>query len=141
MADGYRAAGAGRLGNRGGRQVSVMASHDLGVFSANRAADAAALADERAGAALLRSGGNDANAADAGSPAPAEPDQLARDIAAIERATAALRRAEPALESWSDPPPQASHKPRPIWLLVGVLWISTAIVTVGAAVAIAALVG
>jgi hypothetical protein len=52
-----------------------------------------------------------------------------------------LRKAEPALESWSDRPPQASHKPRPIWLLVGVLWISTAIITVGAAVAIAALVG
>jgi len=118
-----------------------MANHDLGVFSADSAADAAALADERASAAPLRSGGNDANTGDAGLPAPAEPDQLARDIAAIERATAALRKAEPALESWSDPPPQVSHKPRPIWLLVGVLWISTAIVTVGAAVAIAALVG
>lgn len=117
-----------------------MANHDLGVFSADSAAAAAALADERAGAAQ-RPGSNDANAGDAGLPAPAEPDQLARDIAAIERATAALRKAEPTLESWSDPPPQASHKPRPIWLLVGVLWISTAIVTVGAAVAIAALVG
>jgi hypothetical protein len=117
-----------------------MANHDLGVFSADSAADAAALADERASAAQ-RPGSNDANAGDAGLPAPAEPDQLARDIAAIERATAALRKAEPTLESWSDPPPQVSHKPRPIWLLVGVLWISTAIVTVGAAVAIAALVG
>ncbi len=117
-----------------------MANHDLGVFSADGAADAAALADERVSAAP-RPGSNDANAGDAGLFASAEPDQLARDIAAIERATAALRKAEPALESWSDPPPQASHKPRPIWLLVGVLWISTAIVTVGAAVAIAALVG
>ncbi|MGB6543060.1 MAG: hypothetical protein WBF03_19550 [Xanthobacteraceae bacterium] len=117
-----------------------MANHDLGVFSADSAADAAALVDERAVAAP-RPGSNDANAGDAGLPAPAEPDQLARDIAAIERATAALRKAEPTLESWSDPPPQASHKPRPIWLLVGALWISTAIVTVGAAVAIAALVG
>jgi hypothetical protein len=105
-----------------------MANHDLGVFSADRAAP-------------LRSSVNDANAGDAGWPASAEPDELARDIAAIERATAALRKAEPALESWSDRPPQASHKPRPIWLMVGVLWISTAIVTVGAAVAIAALVG
>ena len=105
-----------------------MANHDLGVFSADRAAP-------------LRSSVNDANAGDAGWPTSAEPDQLARDIDAIERATAALRKAEPALESWSDRPPQASHKPRPIWLLVGVLWISTAIVTVGAAVAIAALVG
>jgi hypothetical protein len=105
-----------------------MANHDLGVFSVDRAAP-------------LRSSANDANAGDASRPVPAEPDQLARDIAAIERATAALRKAEPALESWSDRPPQASHKPRPVWLLVGVLWISTAIVTVGAAVVIAALVG
>ena len=77
-------------------------------------------------------------------PAPlaaAERDQLARDIVEIERATAALRRAEPALESWTNPPAQTIGKPRPVWLLISVLWISTALVTVGAVVAIAALVG
>jgi hypothetical protein len=35
-------------------------------------------------------------------PAGAETDQLARDVAEIESAAAALRRAEPALESWTN---------------------------------------
>jgi hypothetical protein len=68
-------------------------------------------------------------------------EQLARDLADIERATAALRRAEPALQSWSQPVTAAVHAPRPLWVLIGVLWISAAIVTVGAAVAIVALAG
>jgi hypothetical protein len=67
--------------------------------------------------------------------------QLERDIAAIERASAALRRAEPALESWTTPPPPATlTKPRPVWLLIGVLWLSAAMVTLGAVFAISALV-
>jgi hypothetical protein len=70
-----------------------------------------------------------------------ETDQLARDIAEIERAAAALRRAEPALESWTNTPLHASPKPRPVWLLIAVLWFSTAVVTLGAVAAIAALVG
>jgi hypothetical protein len=71
-----------------------------------------------------------------------ERDQLARDIADIENATAALRRAEPALESWTKPqtPPTAT-KARPLWLLIGLLWLSTAILTVSAAYAIATLAG
>ena len=77
-------------------------------------------------------------------------DQLARDIAEIERASAALRKAEPALEtwtetpagSWSDEAPAAAlRKPRPVWLLVGLLWLSTALVTAGAVAAIARLAG
>ena len=115
-----------------------MASHDLGVVAAG-APGAAGLADAHAFKAPRRAA--DAPADDAGSLPPGEPDQLARDIAAIEHAAAALRKAEPALESWSNPPPQAGRKPRPVWLLIGVLWVSTALVTVGAAVAIAALVG
>lgn len=70
-----------------------------------------------------------------------ETDQLARDIAEIERAAAALRRAEPALGSWTNPPLHANPKPRPVWLLIAVLWFSTAVVTLGAVAAIAALVG
>ncbi len=71
-----------------------------------------------------------------------ERDQLARDIAAIESATAALRRAEPALQSWTTPPQMpAAPKSRPLWLLIGLLWLSTAIVTAGAAYAIAVLYG
>ena len=116
-----------------------MASHDFGVVSATSAAEAAGLADADAFKAPHRDA--DVPADDARSLAPAESDQLARDIAAIERAAAALRRAEPALESWSNPPQHAGRKPRPVWLLIGVLWVSTALVTVGAAVAIAVLVG
>ena len=68
-------------------------------------------------------------------------DQLAREVAEIEAATAALQRAEPTLESWTQAPVTATGKPRPVWLLVGVLWLSTALVTVGAVVAIATLAG
>jgi len=70
-----------------------------------------------------------------------ESDQLAHDLAEIERAAAALRLAEPALESWASPPTQTLAKPRPVWLLIGLLWLSTALFTVGAVVAIHALVG
>jgi hypothetical protein len=116
-----------------------MADHDLGVFSPASTASDAALAE--GDLVTARRGGTDPGADDAGRLAPAESDLLARDIAAIERAAAALRKAEPALESWSNLPAQASRKPRPVWLLIGVLWVSTALVTVGAAVAIAVLVG
>ena len=75
-------------------------------------------------------------------PAAAERDQLARDIAAIERAAAALRKAEPDLRSWTELPTPAPHyKTQPVWLLIGVLWASTALVTLGAVYAISALVG
>ena len=77
----------------------------------------------------------------AGALAQFERDQLARDIADIENATAALRRAEPALETWTKPQTPAAIKARPLWLLIGLLWLSTAIVTVGAAYATAALYG
>jgi hypothetical protein len=75
-----------------------------------------------------------------------ETDQIAKDIADIERATAVLRKAEPALETWTgawpgEQPATALPKPRPVWLLIGLLWLSTALVTVGAVAAIAALAG
>lgn len=67
-------------------------------------------------------------------------EQLARDIADIESATAVLRRAEPALESWTDSPATALRKPGPVWFLIGLLWLSTAL-AVGAVVAIATFAG
>ena len=73
--------------------------------------------------------------------AAADQAQLERDIAAIERASAALRNADPALESWSLQQTAPLHKPRPVWLLIGVLWLSTALATLGAVFAISALVG
>ena len=77
----------------------------------------------------------------AGTLAQFERDQLARDIADIENAAAALRRAEPALQSWTKPLAPTVPKSRPLWLLIGLLWLSTAIVTVGAACALAVLYG
>jgi hypothetical protein len=68
-------------------------------------------------------------------------DQLARDIADIEHASAALRRAEPALESWTGRLVASAPKPRPLWLLIGVLWVSTALITAGAVAAIAVFAG
>jgi hypothetical protein len=78
--------------------------------------------------------------------APGHPDQLARDRADIERAAEALCRAQPALETWNsrrtdDRPMGAMRQPRPVWLLIGLLWLSTALVTAGAVAAIARLAG
>jgi hypothetical protein len=78
---------------------------------------------------------------DSGLLAVADREHLEREIAAIERASAALRRAEPGLESWVDPPSVRQPRARPVWLLVGALWLSTALVTIGAAFAISVLVG
>jgi hypothetical protein len=71
-----------------------------------------------------------------------EQDQLAREYADIERASAALRLGEPQLRSWSTPAvPAAAKKPRALWLVIGILWLSTAVITVGAVAAIATLAG
>lgn len=72
-----------------------------------------------------------------------EREQLAREYADIERASAALRLGQPALQSWSKPAAAAAiaKKPRSLWLLIGILWLSTAVVTVGAVAAIATLAG
>lgn len=68
-------------------------------------------------------------------------EQLAREIDDIERAAAVLRRVEPALQSWSRPATPVAPKPRPLWLVIGALWLSTAIVTACAAFTIASLAG
>jgi hypothetical protein len=68
-------------------------------------------------------------------------EQLEREIADIERAAAILRLAAPALQSLSTPVKPVLRKPRPLWLLIGVLWLSTALVTAGTVVAIATLAG
>ena len=67
--------------------------------------------------------------------AAADHDQFNRDIAAIERASVALRRAEPALRSWAAPP-ASLNSPRPLWLIIGTLWVSTAIVALTAVFAV-----
>ena len=116
-----------------------MSQHHLDFPPANRAEGTAAVNQIRELDTLRDF--TQVNANDSSSLAAADRDQLERDIAAIERASATLRRAEPELESWIDPPAAAMHKPRPLWLVIGVLWLSTALVTIGAVFAISALVG
>jgi hypothetical protein len=70
-----------------------------------------------------------------------EHEQLEREYADIERASAALRLAQPALESWIKPSAPVLPKSQPLWLLIGVLWVSTALVTAGAVAAIASFAG
>ncbi len=124
-----------------------MRTHDLVTLSSAKLSSAkpkggSALSNVRAIDAARR-GVALASAADGGplAGAGAEGDQLARDIADIERATLVLRTAEPALQNWSDQPPPTLGKPRPVWLIVGLLWISTALVTLVAVAAISRLVG
>lgn len=119
-----------------------MPNSDLGDRPSGGLDDDEDLSEIRAFEIALRSGPGGPDEA----PAPGEADQLARDFAAIERASEALRRAQPALETWSRPrtdgrPAMAMGRPRPVWLLIGLLWFSTALVTVGAVAAIARLAG
>jgi hypothetical protein len=67
--------------------------------------------------------------------AAADDDQFNRDIAAIERASVALRRAEPALRCWAEPTASLSS-PHPLWLIIGTLWVSTALVALSAVFAV-----
>jgi hypothetical protein len=72
-----------------------------------------------------------------------DPDQLARAVAEIEKASTALRQSEPALEAWS---PNAAtsgitRKYWSIWLLIGAIWISATLVVAVAAGAILYLLG
>jgi len=117
-----------------------MPNDHLGFISSDGAEREAVLDDTRKLEAM-RSDVRYANAGESSQLAAADREQLEREFAAIERASAALRRAEPALESWTSPPAATLHKPRPVWLLIGVLWLSTALVTLGAVFAITALVG
>jgi hypothetical protein len=132
--DEYRLRMARRVGLKAQEKVRFMSQDQLGFLSPDDAAP--------------NSAANGARKPDTRPVAPAvaalttaDREQLEREVAAIERASAALRRAEPQLESWTDFPATAVQKPRPVWLLIGVLWLSTALVTVGAVFAISALVG
>jgi hypothetical protein len=112
-----------------------------GRFLSLASTDGNTVLDDFRGVAVTQRGGAQAGTDSAALPDSVESDPLARDIAEIERAAAALRKAEPALESWTSVPAHANPKPRPVWLLIAVLWFSTALVTLGAVAAITALVG
>jgi hypothetical protein len=67
-----------------------------------------------------------------------DPDQLARAVAEIEKASAVLREADPALEVWSPNAPTSSVKRKywSIWLMIGGIWITATLVVAGATGAI-----
>ena len=75
--------------------------------------------------------------------APIAPDQLARDIAEIEKAAAALRSQEPALEMrYPDVETIGELRPaRSVWMLITTIWISAVLVVSGAIGALALLFG
>ena len=70
-------------------------------------------------------------------------DQLGLAVAEIEKAAAALRRAEPALEIGiaSSIPPGGARNHRSVWIMIGALWISASLIVAGAAGAILYLFG
>jgi hypothetical protein len=117
-----------------------MPTQDLGSMLSTALAGPAGSIDLR-GLEAARRSLSDKHAEDVDAIAQAERDQLARDIADIERAAAVLRRIEPGLETWTMTPPARVHKPRPLWLIIGALWLSTALATAGAVVVIAVLTG
>jgi hypothetical protein len=69
---------------------------------------------------------------------PIDPDQLARAVAEIESASAALRRSEPGLEAWrpGSAKRSAARKYLSVWILIGGIWISATLVVAGATGAI-----
>ncbi len=72
-----------------------------------------------------------------------DPNQLARAVAEIEKASAALRRSEPALEVGLPAPARSGTRKRylSVWLLVAGIWISATLAVAGAAAGILYVVG
>jgi hypothetical protein len=81
----------------------------------------------------------------AGAPAkatePVDQDQLAHAVAEIEKASAALRQAEPGLEAGLAHAPTRARKYWSVWILVGGVWLSATLVVAGATGAILYLFG
>ena len=69
--------------------------------------------------------------------------QLARAVAEIEKASAALRRSEPALEVGLPAPARSGTRKRylSVWLLVACIWISATLAVAGAAAGILYVIG
>jgi hypothetical protein len=72
-----------------------------------------------------------------------DPDQLARAVAEIEKASAALRRSEPALEVGLPAPAGSGTRKRylSVWLLIASIWISATLAVAGAAAGILYVIG
>lgn len=74
--------------------------------------------------------------------APIDSDEVARALAEIEIAAAALRQSEPALEPWQ--PDAQTHRTErylPVWVLIGAVWITAFLALSGATGAILYLAG
>ena len=74
--------------------------------------------------------------------APVDADALARAVAEIEQASAALRQSEPALEPWL--PNAETHREKrylPVWILIAAVWIAALLGLSGATGAILYLAG
>jgi hypothetical protein len=82
-----------------------MPDQPLDFLARDAAAAAAADTAARDMATIDRRARGAADPDDSGLLAAVDREHLEREIAAIERASAALRRAEPELESWVDSPP------------------------------------
>jgi hypothetical protein len=106
--------------------------HDIGAGSASI---------ETLAAGRMRNAGN-AVARSMTPPASVDSDALARAIADIEIASAALRQSEPTLEPWQ-PNAEAHGEQRylPVWILIGVVWIAVLLGLSGATGAILYLAG
>jgi hypothetical protein len=98
---------------------------------------------DRQGASIPEPAGEQQAAADSATVsetpiASLDPDQLARAVAEIEKASSVLRQSDPALEVWS--PNSATHSVKrkywSIWLLVAGIWLSATLVVAGATGAI-----
>src|SRR5437667_11345106 len=65
--------------------------------------------------------------------------QIERAIAEIAQASAALKKAEPALQAWlpDAAPSSEPRKQRSVWILIGTIWLSMLLVVVGVIGAIA----
>jgi len=70
--------------------------------------------------------------------APVDPGQLARAVAEIEKASAALRRSDPALEVGPTVPTRSGKRKQylSVWILIAGIWISATLVVAGAAAGI-----
>jgi hypothetical protein len=115
-----------------------MSEDSLGFVPSGDSGDSAILIDLRGLEAARRSIAQEAAKK---SLTQTEREQLAREIAEIENAAAMLRKAQPALKSWSKPQSPIMPEAQPLWLLIGMLWLSTALVTAGAVAAIASFAG
>jgi hypothetical protein len=74
--------------------------------------------------------------------APVDSDELARAIADIEIASAALRQSEPTLEPWRpETQTRGTERYLPVWVLIGAVWITAFLALSGATGAILYLAG